>query len=120
MLRRRVGKQLPKGLLDEECEKTGKSRSELQLRVRFAERVSEDEVCNAVTQFGSWHAIVNTALANPRPEPVAKSVNAPVGTFATIVADPSLPLERRAASGRVLACPALTASNGRASPRSRP
>src|SRR6266536_3800049 len=35
----------------------------MQLRMRFAERFpSEDELCNAVTQFGSWHQVVNVAL----------------------------------------------------------
>lgn len=36
LLRRRVGKQLPTGLLSEEVEKTGKSKTELKYRMLFA------------------------------------------------------------------------------------
>ena len=47
MLTKRKGKQLPNGLLDELATATGKSRSELQYRMRFAERYpTEDEVWN--------------------------------------------------------------------------
>lgn len=61
----RIGKKLPAGLLDDLVEKTGKSREELQCRVRFSERFpTEESLCNAVTQYGSWHAIVNQALAS--------------------------------------------------------
>lgn len=36
---------------------------EIQFRMRFAEMFpTEDEVRNAVSHFGSWHAIVNEAL----------------------------------------------------------
>ena len=41
-------------LLDEEAEKTGKSRQELGYRMRFAERfTTADEVANAIGNFGS-------------------------------------------------------------------
>lgn len=65
LLLRRVSKQLPNGLLDELSEATGKSRTELQYRVQFAERYpTEVEVSNAVGHFKSWHGIVNGALAS--------------------------------------------------------
>lgn len=100
LLRRRVGKQLPKGLLDEECAKTGKSRQELGYRLRFAERFSSaDEVTNAVGNFRSWHAIVNEALAKPKPAPVEREIRAPEGTFATIVADPPWQYDNKATRG---------------------
>jgi hypothetical protein len=59
LLRRRIGKQLPKGLLDEEARKTGKSRTELKYRAQFAERFpTEVEVANALATYGSWHNFV--------------------------------------------------------------
>jgi|SRR5215831_2010472 len=65
LLRQRVGKQLPAGLLDELADLTGKSRQELGYRMRFAERFpSEAEVANAIGNFGSWYRIVNEALAS--------------------------------------------------------
>lgn len=64
LLRRRVGKQLPAGTLDEEVEKTGKSRAELGYRMMFAERVPEDEVSNVIENFRSWYQIVNGFLAS--------------------------------------------------------
>lgn len=55
LLARRVGKQLPHGLLDEVVEATGKNRRELQYRVKFAETfTTEAEVCTAVHTFGCW------------------------------------------------------------------
>ena len=68
LLAQRVGKQLPAGLLARVCADVGVSRSELQKRVRFAERYPTDvEVRNAVAQFGSWHRIVADALHDPPP-----------------------------------------------------
>src|SRR5215831_18056309 len=70
LLAQRVGKQLPAGLLARVCADVGVSRSELQKRVRFAERYPTDvEVRNAVAQFGSWHRIVADALLSPAPRP---------------------------------------------------
>jgi phage N-6-adenine-methyltransferase len=64
LLAKRVGKQLPKGLLDDIARETGKSRQELGYRMQFAEKFpTEEEVSNAVGKFGSWHGIVNEALA---------------------------------------------------------
>jgi hypothetical protein len=52
------GKQLPNGRLAEVCEAVGRSRSEIQQRMRFAERFpTADEVDTAVHTFGSWTAI---------------------------------------------------------------
>jgi site-specific DNA-methyltransferase (adenine-specific) len=65
LLLERVGKQLPAGRLDEVAEDVGKSRTEIQYRVRFAERFAEgDEVRNAIAHFGSWYRVVNEALAS--------------------------------------------------------
>lgn len=98
LLIRRVGKQLPKGLLDEECEKTGKSRRELGYRLAIAERLTYEELCTAVQTFGSW-AELRDSLAKPKPEPVAEPPRAPAGTFATIVADPPWQYDNKATRG---------------------
>lgn len=60
LLSERVGKQLPKGRLDEVAEAIGKTPREVQYRVKFAEdHPTEAEVRNAISHFGSWHNIVN-------------------------------------------------------------
>jgi len=83
--------RLPNGYLSELSERTGKNRVELSRRVRFAERFpTEDELCHAVTQFGSWHQVVKNlkeeqdAADNVPPAPPV----IPEGQFATFVADP--------------------------------
>lgn len=87
LLGMRAGKQLPPGLLSELVGRTGTSRWELQTRVRFAERFStREQVCDAITHFGSWYRIVHEALrasdVATEPKPI------PDGQFSTIVADP--------------------------------
>lgn len=88
LLTERVGKQLPKGRLDEVVAEIGKSRQEIGYRMMFAERFpTEAEVSNAIGNFGSWYEIVNRAL--PRaPKPPIDTPELPDGTYATIVADP--------------------------------
>jgi phage N-6-adenine-methyltransferase len=55
LLARRVGKQLPSGVLDEIASATGKPRSELQHRMRFAEKyATAAEVSTAVDTLKSW------------------------------------------------------------------
>ena len=55
------GKKLPDGFLDSLCEATGKSRSELQFRRRFAERCeSEEALCNALHNHRSWGAVIDS------------------------------------------------------------
>lgn len=99
LLRRRVGKQLPKGLLDEEVAKTGKSRSELKQRVWFATVYpTEREMVTAVTTFKSWTEI-RDSLAKPRPVPVTTPIRYVNGTFATIVADPPWQYDNKATRG---------------------
>jgi hypothetical protein len=45
-------------LASELVKATGKSRSELQFRMRFAERYfTEDEVCNALDTYTSWFQV---------------------------------------------------------------
>jgi hypothetical protein len=64
LLAQRVGKKLPVGLLDQLVAATGQSRTELQYRVRFAERYPDEEaLCNALHNHSSWHAVVTDALA---------------------------------------------------------
>ncbi len=90
LLLERVGKLLPRGRLDELVGRTGKSREELQRRVRFAERFpTEAELRHAVSQFGSWHAIVNEALPDEEPPAsVDELPPLPEGIYRTICADP--------------------------------
>jgi len=65
LLAERVGKQLPKGRLDEVAAAIGKSRAEVTKRLTFASRfTTEHEVRNAITNFDSWFRIVNEALAS--------------------------------------------------------
>lgn len=100
--KRRAGKQLPKGLLDDVAQATGKSRQELGARMKFAERFStEAELSNAVRNFGSWHAIVNDALATQRElTPVPDDLPPlPEGTFRVIVADPPWQYGNKATRG---------------------
>lgn len=55
--------QLPHGLLDSLKEQTGKSHRELKRRVQFARLApTEEKLGHAVTQFQSWHALVNHGL----------------------------------------------------------
>lgn len=65
LLTERKGKQLPPGRLDAVARLIEKSREEVTRRMTFALRFpSEEEVSHAVTNFGSWHRIVNEALAS--------------------------------------------------------
>ncbi len=65
LLRERVGKQLPKGRLDAIVAATGKSRSELQYRMQFAELCpTRDKVSNALDTCGSWRDIVQGLSGN--------------------------------------------------------
>lgn len=55
--------KLPDGLLDELAARTGKHRRELKRRVQFARLAPDEEALgHAVTQWKSWHAIVNHGL----------------------------------------------------------
>jgi N6-adenosine-specific RNA methylase IME4 len=95
VLAERVGKQLPKGRLDEIAAAIGKTTREVQYRAAFFVRFpSLEEVRNAVSHFGSWHEIVAEALTvNPRlgAEDRANARLAailPPGRFNVILADP--------------------------------
>lgn len=58
LLARRVGKQLERGVLDKVVAATGKPRSELQHRMRFAEKYPTiEEVSTAVGTLKSWTEI---------------------------------------------------------------
>ena len=68
LLARRVGKQLPNGLLDQLVTEIGCGRKELQFRMQAAERYpTEDEVSNALDTCPSWRQFIKT-LAKPKPE----------------------------------------------------
>jgi 16S rRNA G966 N2-methylase RsmD len=67
VLAERVGKQLPKGRLDEIAAAIGKSRQEIGRRLIFASRYpTREEVSHAVRTFGSWHDIAEAMTLNPR------------------------------------------------------
>ena len=78
MLAQRKGKKLPTGMLDELVARTGKSRSELQYRMQFAERYTENEMSNALDNWESWREVIQSLPKNqptaprrrkPRPAP---------------------------------------------------
>lgn len=86
LLAERVGKQLPKGRLDEIAKAIGKSRQEIGHRLKFASDYrTEIEVSNAIRNFGSWFAIVNRPQA---PQAPADPGPLPDRTYRTIAADP--------------------------------
>jgi phage N-6-adenine-methyltransferase len=63
LLLQRVGRKLPSGVLDQLVEELGRSRSEIQARMQFAERFdTEAALSDAVGQWRSWHDIVHDAL----------------------------------------------------------
>ncbi len=63
LLSQREGKLLPRGLLDAVATELGVSREELTKRMKFTEMYpTEDELRNAITQFGSWYQIVAKGL----------------------------------------------------------
>jgi hypothetical protein len=63
LLTHRVGKKLPKGLLEALRQAVRVSRQEIQARMKFAERYPDDEAfSNAVGQYPSWHTMVRDGL----------------------------------------------------------
>jgi hypothetical protein len=63
LLKRKEGKQLPHGLLDEAAEALQVSRRELEYRVKCAETFdSEEKVRNALRTYRSWRAIIRERL----------------------------------------------------------
>lgn len=93
LVAKRDGKgRLPNGYLTKVCEQTGASRSEVKYRAQFAERFpTEDELANAVGQFGSWHQVVKVALPREQAEVNVADVESqplPEGLHRVIVADP--------------------------------
>lgn len=102
LLSQRKGKQLPNGLLAALVERTGKSRSEIQYRVQFAERFpTEAEVSNALDTFKSWRDLVRDALPeDPKLTPVPdEPVALPDGIFRVVVADPPWQYGNKATRG---------------------
>jgi hypothetical protein len=69
VLAQRSGRQLPRAYLAQVVERTGVNKEEIRRRMRFAERYpSEDELSHAVTEFGSWHAVVAEGLYEKKGE----------------------------------------------------
>jgi len=100
LLAKREGKLLPRGLLAKVCEQTGASRWEVQKRVQFAEKYPTDvELCDAITQFGSWYAIVHHALSGAGDADGPVDLAVPEGTFSTLVADPPWQYANKATRG---------------------
>lgn len=63
LLKRREGKQLPKGLLGAVKAEFGLSPGEVQARMRFAEQFADKpKVLDAVKHFGTWKRITHEAL----------------------------------------------------------
>jgi hypothetical protein len=95
MLAERKGKQLPKGMLDELAEATGKSRQELGYRMRFAERYpTEDELANALATFTSWRELTqsfspghDTDKEKPRATAAGRRLANDAGFLRTAVAE---------------------------------
>lgn len=99
----RVGKKLPPGYLTKVCDQTSVNRVEVKRRMQFAERFPDPEaLAHAVSQWGSWHAIVHEALPAPALEAVVDPdglAPLPEGVFRTIVADPPWQYDNRATRG---------------------
>ena len=95
VLAERVGKKLPTGRLDAIAAAIGKDIREVQRRAAFAALyLTPESLRHAVTQYGSWHSIVEDALTvNPRLGAKDRA-NArlaailPPGKFNVILADP--------------------------------
>lgn len=85
--------RLPNGYLSALVKRTKKSRAELKFRAQFAETYpTEEQLANAVSQFNSWHQVVNVALKRPVEPEDGETGPGPVavveGQYSTVVADP--------------------------------
>lgn len=73
------GNKLPNGRLTEVCAKVGKSRQELQNRMKLAEQCStEAELHSALCNYGSWYAITQDFLVEHKPTPASVPTPPPV------------------------------------------
>lgn len=93
LLAARDGKgKLPPGYLAEITDEVGTPTREIQRRMRFAERYPDDDrLRHAMTQYGSWFAVVNDGLSDVNDsEPPAAGVLPPLpeNVFRVVVADP--------------------------------
>ena len=66
LLQERVNGFLPRGRIVEVCAATGRGRTEILFRVKFAERYAEHELSNAIGQFRSWYGICKDGLYQKR------------------------------------------------------
>jgi hypothetical protein len=68
VLAERVGKQLPKGRLDQIAKAAGVGRAEVVARAALAARYpTESKVADAVKKFPTWHTMVHEGLAARKP-----------------------------------------------------
>jgi hypothetical protein len=73
LLRRRVSKKLPKGLLDDIIAEHHISRSEIQYRMQFAETFpTKAELSTAVDNHGSWREVRKALPKSPQGRRPAK------------------------------------------------
>jgi hypothetical protein len=69
ILKRREGKQLPKGLLAHLCAALDISQTELSRRVQFALNCpTENELTQTLGKFSTWNEIVTKLLSRSRPK----------------------------------------------------
>jgi len=83
--------RLPNGYLAELVERTGKSRSELGHRARFAAKFpTEAELSNALDSFSSWFDVTRNLKAeqDAQANAVVEPGPVPEGKFSTFVVDP--------------------------------
>jgi hypothetical protein len=95
----RVGKQLPRGVLDAHCKTHGVSRSELSARMKFAEKYpTADEVSTAVGSCRTWTAIRKTLTDKPdaAQQPKRDEVRRWLDRLEALDAEPFTPEERKA------------------------
>jgi hypothetical protein len=111
VLEQRQGKQLPKGLLAEICERTGLHHTEVSFRVRVAEHYERSQLETLVSSSSpTWTAIRDglpkkrpTPKAQPKPEPPpaqrTKTTIAKADRVAALIVEPDVAAElsRRAA-----------------------
>lgn len=74
LLDERVGFGLPRGRLDEIAATVGRGRTEIQTRMRFAERFpTEEKLHAAIVQYGSWWKITRQGFTDTAPNPKPKT-----------------------------------------------
>jgi hypothetical protein len=76
LLALKIGKQLPKGVLEELAAKLGVARAEINARMKFASKYSEAELSAAIIKFPTWHAMTHAGLTDaPRVPKTARDAD---------------------------------------------